>query len=52
MKKELKTRGLSCEGKKNELVERLQLAVGDAALLDDAATDHDDILDEDVLSVR
>lgn len=25
---------------------------GDATLLDDAATDHDDILDEDVLTVR
>lgn len=39
------------EGKKNELVERLQLAVGDSALLEDSVNDNDEILDEDVLTV-
>ncbi|KAK6618742.1 hypothetical protein RUM43_013133 [Polyplax serrata] len=50
LRRELKTRGLSVEGKKNELVERLQLAVGESSLLDDTVNDQDEILDDDVLS--
>ncbi|KAL0276885.1 UNVERIFIED_CONTAM: hypothetical protein PYX00_004353 [Menopon gallinae] len=49
LKKELKLRGLSVEGKKNDLVVRLQLALGGSSVLDDAASDQDDLLDEDVL---
>lgn len=47
LKAELKKRGLSVEGKKTELLERLQINAGDSALLDDT---HDDLLDDDVLS--
>lgn len=51
LKVELKKRGLNAEGKKSELVERLQIAVGDAALLDDTGNDQDELLDEAVLTV-
>lgn len=49
MKKELKNRGLSTVGNKNELQERLQLA----SLETDAALDPNisELLDEDVLDV-
>lgn len=48
MKLELKKRGLSTDGKKNDLIERLQTSIGDSALLDDT---HDDLLDDEDLSV-
>lgn len=49
LKKELKNRGLSTVGNKNELQERLQLA----SLETDAALDPNisELLDEDVLDV-
>lgn len=48
LKQELKKRGLSVDGKKSDLIERLQTSIGDSALLDDT---HDDLLDDDDLSV-
>lgn len=47
LRSELKQRGLSITGNKNELVERLQLAIHDSSLSLDEATDE--ILDEDAV---
>ncbi|XP_069699401.1 SAP domain-containing ribonucleoprotein isoform X2 [Periplaneta americana] len=51
LKKELKARGLSTMGNKNELIERLQLSLhGENSLItepDSAAGDSEEILDED-----
>ncbi|XP_063978588.1 SAP domain-containing ribonucleoprotein isoform X2 [Diachasmimorpha longicaudata] len=47
LKADLKQRGLSTTGNKNELVERLQLAIHDANLCLDETTDE--ILDEDAV---
>ncbi|EEB19067.1 Nuclear protein Hcc-1, putative [Pediculus humanus corporis] len=49
LRKELKTRGLNVDGKKSELVERLQQAIGESSLLDENVNDQDEILDEDVV---
>lgn len=48
LKKELKNRGLSTVGNKNELQERLQLAALESSVLDPNVSD---LLDEDVLIV-
>ncbi|XP_011494890.1 PREDICTED: SAP domain-containing ribonucleoprotein [Ceratosolen solmsi marchali] len=47
LRAELKQRGLSITGNKNELVERLQLAIHDSSLSLDEA--NDEILDEDAV---
>lgn len=49
LKKELKTRGLSTIGTKNELMERLQDAVQDDDNGDSGALDNDDLLDEEAV---
>ena len=49
MRTELKKRGLPITGNKNELVERLQLAIQDQSLLDE--TPDEDIDEDAVLGV-
>lgn len=49
LKKELKTRGLSTIGTKNELMERLQDAIQDDDSGENGALDNDDLLDEEAV---